>query len=451
MNGHPDSSSAAMPGGTSPSPRPMAPSSRPPVGGAAPGAPRQESGGPPALFNTPATEIPLRAGEIFALDDPGLVWHVREGSVEVFAVQRHDGAQVGPRTFMCAVEAGGLTFGLKPSGPENEIRLMGLAVADSVLVRYRLEDSAKVPLPVQQAKILARPINAWIEGLSEGVVKHIQPRSHTKLWIAPGEEISLSEAERASSHKGVVWVQLMDGNGRYVDICEIPSPAGTAMVALSVHAWLREDGVKKLKGYATDIVLRLPGWSQRLEAFHDAIIESLSFGFRNAATTEQARLDKRASQMASDTEQTLVKFISLLDPESPYRPGITAEDALFECCAMVGKVLGLTMTPPPAARRKRIEDPPLMVDDIARYSQVRARQVALRGVWWIEDNGPLVSAPSRTTTGRLPWCQANGAMFCMNRCREKACRSAKTWPWPCRRSRTHSIRRCRTASSPPWI
>ena len=260
----------------------------------------------------------------------------------------------------CARSTWGGAFGLKPSGPENEIRLIALAVADSVVVRYRLDDVSKTPLPVQQAKILARPINVWIEGLSAGVVQHIQPRSHTKLWIAPGEEISLGEAERASSHKGVVWVQLMDGNGRYVDICEIASPNGTAMVALSVHTWLREDGVKKLKGYATDIVLRLPGWSQRLEAFHDAVIESLSFGFCNAATTERACLDKRASQMTADTasgrSSSSFRCWTLILPTSPGSPSRMPCSSVAPWSA---RVLGLTMTPPrrpPQTHRRSAAD-----------------------------------------------------------------------------------------------
>lgn len=366
-----------------PPPRPAAPPGRP--------APQRPDAVPETYFKVPASgQVTLRAGEAIALDDPDLVLHLVSGVVEVFAIQRRDGSQVGPRMFMCSAEEDDLVFGMRPSDPENEIRLIGLAVVESTCDRYQVSAIGRQPLSVPQANALAAPMDTWIERLSERLVHYIQPRSNPKRWVLPGEEINVASAERASAHKGVVWVQLLDGSGRYVDICDIPSADGKTMIPLSQSTWLRETGVTRLRGYDTPVMLRIPGWMERLAFFHDTVIKALTFAFRNASVAEKSRLSKRAGRTAEDTERTLIKFVSLLDPHSPYRPAVTADSALFECCAIVGKAMGLAMNPPPTARRNRMDDPPLTVDDIARYSQVRARTVALRGAWWTEDNGPLV-------------------------------------------------------------
>ncbi|MEO5373896.1 MAG: NHLP bacteriocin export ABC transporter permease/ATPase subunit [Alphaproteobacteria bacterium] len=340
------------------------------------------------MTNTCSEVVTLKAGEQLPLDSPDTVYYLTVGTLEVFGVQRNAGAQIGPRTFVCQVDAGGLAWGVTPT-EGGEVSLLALATDDVTLLRIRAADLVTQGNPAF-AKALAGPLDQWITGLSQGVTRFIQPRQATKHWIAAGEELALAENERASSHKGVVWVLLADGNGRFIDVCDVQSPGGNTMVPLTQHTWLREDGVRRLRGFVTEAVLQVAGWSNRLDAFHGWVAYALRFTYRNEATAERARLEKRAGQIATDTEKTLFKFAKLLSAKAPYKPGIDAEDALFECCAMVGGALGLTMVPPPTARRRRTEDPPLNIEDIARYSLVRARQVALRGAWWTEDNGPLV-------------------------------------------------------------
>lgn len=333
--------------------------------------------------------IKLAPGTQVPLDDTDSIMFVRSGDLEVFGIQRTDGLQTGPREFLCEINPGGLVCGV-PKGEGGEVSLLALAIGETTLVRIPLDRLQEVQADPTFPRAMADALDQWIVGLSMGVTRFLQPRQATKLWVGAGEEIAIGENERASSHKGVVWVHLIDGNGRYIDICELDSSSGSTMVPLTNHTWLREDGVRTLRGFPTEVVLRVAGWRKRLDAFHGWVGYALRFNYRNSAAAEKTRLDRRSSQIATDTEKTLFKFAELLSAKAPYRPGIDAEDALYECCAIVGASLGLKMVPPPSARRKRTEDPPLTIEDIARYSLVRARQVALRGEWWAEDNGPLV-------------------------------------------------------------
>lgn len=346
--------------------------------------------GLPAMLGVTGGAVSHRAGAQIPLQSPEDIWFVQEGGLEIFMVHRQNGVQAGPREYMCSIDQGGLAWGIKTDDADNGLSLVALAVGDARLVRIGAAQLAALEMTPALATALAEPLDVWIGGLSQGVTRHITPRSAPKQWISTGDSISIAENERASSHKGIVWVLLKDGDGRYIDICEVASPNGSAMVPLSQHTWLRENGVRTLQGYGTASMLRAAGWGRRLEAFHDWIMQSLAYNLRNARNAENKRLEERAADTTTQTERILSKLVSLLDERQIFRAAVKAEDALFECCALVGKKLGLTLKAPPSALRKRTEDPNLTVEDIVRYSQLRTRQVALRGAWWTEDNGPLV-------------------------------------------------------------
>ncbi|MBF0130040.1 MAG: NHLP bacteriocin export ABC transporter permease/ATPase subunit, partial [Alphaproteobacteria bacterium] len=346
--------------------------------------------GLPALLGITGDGTPHRAGAQIPLQNPDDVWFVGEGSLEIFMVHRKDGVQVGAREYLCSIDRGGLAWGVPVEDPDNGLSLVALAVGDVVLVRIDAGQLAAASGSPALVSALTGPLDAWIAGLSQGVTRHITPRSAPKQWITAGNGVTLAATERASSHKGIVWVLLKDGGGRFIDICDVASPNGSTMVPLSQHTWLRENGVRTLQGYSTANVLKVAGWDKRLAAFHDWIMRSLAYNLRNARNAENKRLEERSSETATETERILSRLVTLLDERQVFRPTIKAEDALFECCSLVGKKLGLTLTPPPSALRKRTEDPNLTVEDIVRYSQLRSRQVALRGPWWTEDNGPMV-------------------------------------------------------------
>jgi len=339
------------------------------------------------LLETDGDVLALTAGGSRVFGGTGSVWFLREGEIELFAVQRKNAEQTGPREHLCSLSAGALIWGIDQNPGADGIHLLGSSVGDSRLSRVDTAAVARWGTDAALAAALAGALDQWIAGLSRGVTKHIAPRKSPRRSIAAGDVLGVAEADRIVSHKGVTWAQLQDGGGAYIDIKEI---GAAAMVPLTVQGWLSAGSVRTLRGATTAAVLQSGRISGHMTLFHQSIIHVLAYGFRNAASIESARLTRRAAQLTTDTENVFVGFARLFDARIHRRAAPVGGDALFECCAAVGKAMDIAMVLPPFAKRRRAEEPPLTIADIASASQLRVRRVTLPAGWWAAENGPMV-------------------------------------------------------------
>ena len=95
------------------------------------------------------------------------------------------------------------------------------------------------------------------------------------------------------------------------------------------------------------------------------------------------------------TETTLQGLVSVLQPGAG--DYLLADTPLLRVAGAVGHALGVKIEPPAESEQAQQVKEPL--EAIARASQLRLRQVLLRGRWWRQDSGPLVAY---TQEGRYP-------------------------------------------------
>ena len=67
---------------------------------------------------------------------------------------------------------------------------------------------------------------------------------------------------------------------------------------------------------------------------------------------------------------------------------LSTEDPLVGACALVAKRMKIALKIPKPEKLMKSKDP---LSEIVKVSQIRHRQVALRGEWWRMDNGPLLA------------------------------------------------------------
>jgi len=340
-----------------------------------------------ARLDADGDSLALAAGALMVLDDIDGVHFLRAGTIDLFAVHRADGVQTGPREHLCSLPAGALTWGIGRSATEDGIHLLALSVDGAQMSRVSAAWLDRRGADAPPAGPVAAALDLWIAGLSRGMTKHITPREPPRLSIAAEDRLAVIEADRFVSHKNVTWAHLLDGNGHYIDITEI---GADELVPLTAQGWLRAGTVRTVQGLTTEAVLRSGQISPRINAFHQWTIHNLGRGFLNAAAMEVARLKRRDAQLSGATENTFTRFAKFFDATIHRRPDKIDDNPLFECCAAVGKSIGVAMALPAFAKRRRTGDPPLTVADIAAASQLRVRQVALPEGWWSAENGPMV-------------------------------------------------------------
>lgn len=318
------------------------------------------------------------------------VWLVQEGSVDLFAVRYRGGAQQGPAQPVCRLDAHTLIWGLQ-----------ALAGADGLAFRVRGGPGTRLqPVPAATLANLrvageercggGPALERWIIAVSDGVVAHLPlPCRDPEQAIGLGQRLRPAAASRViSSSRGVVWVRPDPGRFRYLDSVWLEAD-GTLLVPLTPRSWIEGEG--GLVGLDTGTVIAAGDLAAQMQRFQGWLTGALKIGLDHAAACERERIIGREHQADQTTARTLGGLVTVLDQAAPPPwAGGSIDELLFECCARVGRDLGITMVVPAWVRTGRRSETPLRIEEIATASQVRVRQVMLRGRWWTEDNGPLV-------------------------------------------------------------
>lgn len=166
-----------------------------------------------------------RTDGVFALDDPGRIWFVTEGMLDLFAANPEEG---GRWSFLCRVGTGTVLCGARPDGPV----LVGKPLPDGAVRSCTLSDALVAALPGvgegghpggggpagRLATHLAEGLDAGFVALADAVRTELPPREFVPLetegttkqpgsrrtWLAPGSE--------ARSVDGAVWIQVIRGS-----------------------------------------------------------------------------------------------------------------------------------------------------------------------------------------------------------------------------------------------
>jgi len=333
----------------------------------------------------------LVPGQLSGLGGPGMAWGILEGEVDLFAILRLKGRQTGPREHICALPRDSLIWGIDQSETEDGIHLTVLPQTTTRIAHLPLDTIQTLArYPASQA-VIVDATNAWIEGLANGVTKHLDWRRHREFTVDVGKEIAVDDETCVDAGKGVVWTQIAQGIGRFVDVTPITSPDGTAMIPLTPRTWLEGRETCRVIGHDTVSVLTDASLSRRMALVHAWTFHALAYNLRNVISQDLGWLDKRDAEVQGTTARTLGTLSALLSNRDPKVPVAQADDALFECCRLVGQAIGTPMVMPSWAKRRRAQDPPISVQDIANASKVRVREVGLQKAWWRQDNGPVLA------------------------------------------------------------
>ena len=309
------------------------------------------------------------------------MWIVRSGRVDVFAVATRNGEAAGQRRHLLRVESGQALFAIDRALGDPALALVGVGVIGTQL---RVLDRAALMSMTRQPE--ARPevvawLDNWITGLYAGVVTGVPPKG-CKLWD-PGMELSLAQNGRGRPRQGVLWLKHASGSswllGRKTHVL-----SGNSLCPLSGQVWIQAAEEIRLDLMPTACLVEQEAPWSGLELFHRLILGLIQDNVAVEARAEQERLQRKAAANRLGLENALAYLAAVLEPELPVANSTAGEDPLLAACRLVGKAQGIDIHP---AVNKTAKDP---LHEIARASQMRVRQVALKGEWWRKDNGPLL-------------------------------------------------------------
>ncbi len=418
------------PSGTSPTPA-RAAAAPPAEAGEVPVPPA--AGEPPQLGLVPAAPPPsllaeffVREGEAilasgnkpFVLDGKDSAWYVESGKVEVFTVALEGMEPAGARSHFISGLPGQLILGMDLAGFGMGSGFLAVGRMGTHLRRVSVARLQMLAGDERYAAELGALIDGWISVLSRSLTREFTPGPLIDVTVADGEETVIENQKRARSGKGVVWLDVVDGNLLFIGMQELQAdlaaaaktgaPSGVGLAALFAQAqqrralfpvtpdtWVEASNAggvaTKVRGQSATEAMADPAFWRGLDSFHHTLCQCEFINKKLAVVDEFNRLKSKAEYAEAARDEAYRDIALVL--ERPVRGRaleIVREEAdpTFVACKLVAEALGISARDHPEANKQADFD--LRVAGVARASHFRTRQVALRDDWWNHDQGPIL-------------------------------------------------------------
>ena len=339
-------------------------------------------------------EIALARGERFvgggnrpiALSEPGKVWYVVKGAVDVFVAKQSEDGSAADFKQMLRLEPGRLIFGVAREAEVESAVYIGKGLPDTELRSLPLEVLTE---EADAAEALVEEVEAWIRGIAATIAREIIPRPRPERFLSAGEDVLIEDEDVLTTRTGVVWVQAPPEDMAFLDTGEIEGD-GPGYIPVTAHSWLRLFHPTRLKVVSTQTLhaegLLLPALSE----FHRVALAAEETHRRLMLVDTANLLRTQALHRQESEARARDALFGVLQAA----PTAVADDgsALRDALLRIGEHEGIEFRfPPPGGAGEAAEVPD--VTEIQRISGVRSRRVKLDADerWWLGKSGALLA------------------------------------------------------------
>ncbi len=312
------------------------------------------------------------------LDDPGSLWFVECGALDVFLVGVRNGMAEAPFRHVLRLKAGRLVFG---AAGDEELRLLAKGVPDTVLRR--------IPAVCMTAeshgdtgglhRVLADDADNWIAGILSAIAAQIEVQPRPDMLLSEGA--STEAGGVLMSAGGVVWVR---GGAAQLFGTE-DSDVGEFM-PLTRDSWAVLHGPAEVEVLSSGSLGAETLLSRAMADFHRLAFGAEVFN-RRMLLADQANLQvARSSWRRRDEDDARGRLFGLLGPTPP--SAVSAAGALIAALRLVGQHEHIEIRAPGGS-----SDEPPALSDLLHASGVRARRVRLSPAdrWWRGNSGAMLA------------------------------------------------------------
>ncbi len=125
-----------------------------------------------------------------------------------------------------------------------------------------------------------------------------------------------------------------------------------------------------------------------MKHYHSKVLQVAFELWQKQNLIEKQRLQEKISFDRRLMANSISKLASINQKEKTISLEEVSGDNLLDACRLVGKAMNIDIVPPPANNPSSHSI--IQVDDVARASRIRTREVALNGEWYKQDGGPIL-------------------------------------------------------------
>ena len=327
----------------------------------------------------------------FIINDPGAVWYIQSGSIDIFRVNYIDGTQEGARHYFCSFKEGDVFFGINSDESGFGLNFLAVGSVDTKLIRLNIKQLENVRTDKIYLEEFINIIEIWIEGLSLGLTAPVYPKPRADQLIDETGLVSFEKSTRIKSARETFWLTGTEGNALFIGIEEISFKSGSLPLPISRQVWLDLFGKSALIFERTEQIISSGKIWEALSHFYEVILtcELMNRSFINA--DELVRLNQKKEHQALKENVALKELSSVIDRRADNIKGKFGEeiDPLFAACELIAHELDFPIAKPTDDQKKTGIDNPVML--IADISKIRIRSVILKNNWWKSDSGPILT------------------------------------------------------------
>lgn len=334
------------------------------------------------IFRREGKPLEITGNRPVLLTDSRSVWLVTKGHVDLFFVQTDQGDQIGIRRHLLRLGSGHLFMGIDSAKHERHLALLAVGtMGNSVLQLDLIRLQTLVKDQEFSAIGLGSLIDQWTAALLVSFKTDVVPKDCHEFSLS-GEQHSVREGNYKLS-RGIGWIRHLDGTSTLMGIDHLPALSEAQWFPVYEKIWFHTTHATIDDLTTLDFIGQDAFWNA-LDHFHQYVLEALEITAHRNTVAERIRLVRKAEDEKLSLNNALRKLIAVIRPEKEFRHETTG-DPLLAACRAIGEPLKIHFGPPPEASHAQAS-----LEEIARASRVRMRQVMLKGVWWKQDNGPLL-------------------------------------------------------------
>lgn len=317
------------------------------------------------------------------------VWLVNSGgTVDIFTVRIEDGKIIGARTHLLRLLPGHIFFDFASEKYGKERALLAVGGIGSSVLQLSI---ARVKQLAQEQEFtaigIAALVDQWVTDLTKAIQKTLIPKDFEALQAH--QEIQLAANVNITSEKGVLWVQHLEGAGKWFGLDTRPFIEGNELFPIPEHAWLQTAIDTLVRGVTiSDCITHDLLWKS-LEKFHAIALDFVIASIKEFNSRERLRLQQKKREETSSLRNAFSKLASVVRTAKQHDIIEETPDPLLAVCRIIGKYSGISFKPHPSSREGVTSKDPLQ--DIVRASRARVRQVVLKDQWWRQDNGAFLA------------------------------------------------------------
>jgi NHLM bacteriocin system ABC transporter ATP-binding protein len=333
-----------------------------------------------ALFGAVGKLIKVEGNEPFWLNDPGSVWWIQQGRVELFSIL----TETKIRHHLFTVPAGGIVFGLET---DDKLRLLAVGGVNTQIIKLPLSRFKEFAAQEGYTKVLGQLVTNWVADLAQNLTQEMLTVP-TQVALEENQAVELAARQKVGLARGGVWLRLKsEAHPFFLAEEEIKTP----VFPLFGNTWLETVSTTQIQTYATENLIAQSEFWQGLSAFQKMFLNLKTINIRFATYDEIERLHRKAAYDNNAGKKAIQHLNSVLSKSAPpsETPNATDnESLLLKACQLVGKAQDIPVQTPLAFEQTNQRRN--LLHEIARASRFRTRQITLSGNWWQYDNGPLL-------------------------------------------------------------